>query len=659
MAPASASRKSQRTRRSAADVADSSPSRPAKRRKRVPSSSASPSLSTSRAPSAALSAALSTTDSHEPQDSIIKHHTHAHDGNGYDDDDDDEDDDDDDVVARVTQHLKAQPVHAAKDHANTIHEANGDGVKAYAKVAAHDWTFYITKLSVNIGRAPEALPSSADRHDAPDDTDTDTSWVHIDLGPSKMVSREHASISFDSKQEHWLLHVKGRNGAKLDGQPCKPAVSQPLTSGQVIEIANVEMMFVLPSEISRLQIHPIFLSRCRPGPELCSLSLPLQQPPATSRQPPRLAPAPPHHSRLGTPPPVSSSAMSGTSTAMTPAVMVGAHGVNLSLDENQHIKPQFSYAQMITQAIIDAPDGKLNLNAIYKFIMRNYSYYRHQHAAGWQNSIRHNLSLNKSFDKVARSTDEPGKGMKWQIVPESRDEMIRNAFKIGRGGHRGSSAPSSPNQLGNTAQASRDVHLRDTPSIRKRRPSPLISPSPRTSLNIVTTTPARVIDGSPLPRLKRPAAHDSARSPTLTSSYLQDDGTSFATPAPPKIHPRLAPPSTAQRPSQHMPTSSPAPFWKYADIGSTPLKPLAQYDLSPTKPTSRMLPQSSSPVQPTRSPPSSPLKPPKNTVSHERPTADDPDEEQGFDLTKGFQSIGSYHAPVGRGIPVADASQDR
>lgn len=58
--------------------------------------------------------------------------------------------------------------------------------------------------------------------------------------------------------------------------------------------------------------------------------------------------------------------------------------VDLSLDENQHIKPQFSYAQMITQAIMNTEDQKLNLSGIYQFIMNRYSYYRHQPAGGWQ-----------------------------------------------------------------------------------------------------------------------------------------------------------------------------------------------------------------------------------------------------------------------------------
>ena len=279
---------------------------------------------------------------------------------------------DDQLVSQITQHLRSQEVQASKDHANVIHEAKGDGVKAYAKVAAQDWTFYITKLNVNIGRAPEASHNTQTAS-----SEEDESHIHIDLGPSKMVSREHATISFVSKDEKWFLRVKGRNGAKVDSQPVKAGQSHPLTSGEVVEIGNVEMMFVLPSEITPLTVHPIYLQRAG-----VSVHTPQSR---TSRRQPLIAPAPPEYKRPGTPPSAQSAIKSPATS--TPAVMVGANGVDLSQDENQHIKPQYSYAQMITQAILNAPDGKLNLNGIYNYIMNTYAYYRHQQAAGWQVSL--------------------------------------------------------------------------------------------------------------------------------------------------------------------------------------------------------------------------------------------------------------------------------
>jgi pSer/pThr/pTyr-binding forkhead associated (FHA) protein len=308
------------------DIEDSSPSRPAKRRKRTRVSDP--------IDSGPQSGTTSVSQVHDVEESPAT--------------------DDDHIVSQVTQQLKSQPVQASKDHANAIHEANRDGVKAYAKVAAQDWTFYITKLAVNIGRAPEI--SHADEEE-------DESHIHIDLGPSKMVSREHASICFDSKDETWILHINGRNGAKVDGQPLKPKASHALTSGEVIEIGSEETMFL----------------------QRCGLSPIAAQIPASRRQP-LIAPAPMDYKPPGTPP---STHRRGNLTAQspgvsTPAVLIGANGVDLSQDDNQHIKPQYSYAQMITQAILNAPDGKLNLNGIYTFIMNSYSYYRHQQLAGWQ-----------------------------------------------------------------------------------------------------------------------------------------------------------------------------------------------------------------------------------------------------------------------------------
>lgn len=69
-----------------------------------------------------------------------------------------------------------------------------------------------------------------------------------------------------------------------------------------------------------------------------------------------------------------------------------------------------SYASMIAQAILSSKDQKMALRDIYTWVQQRYPHLYETNETGWQNTIRHNLSLNRCFYKLPKSSEEKGRG---------------------------------------------------------------------------------------------------------------------------------------------------------------------------------------------------------------------------------------------------------
>ncbi|MCJ1225344.1 hypothetical protein MMC12_001993 [Toensbergia leucococca] len=98
---------------------------------------------------------------------------------------------------------------------------------------------------------------------------------------------------------------------------------------------------------------------------------------------------------------------------------------NMPQIEDDGTKPPYSYAALIGMSILRAQNRRLTLAQIYKWISDTFSYYRVSES-GWQNSIRHNLSLNKAFIKQERPKDDPGKGNYWAIEPGMESQFVKD-----------------------------------------------------------------------------------------------------------------------------------------------------------------------------------------------------------------------------------------
>ncbi|KAJ2086024.1 hypothetical protein IW138_005950, partial [Coemansia sp. RSA 986] len=99
-------------------------------------------------------------------------------------------------------------------------------------------------------------------------------------------------------------------------------------------------------------------------------------------------------------------------------------------------RPPYSYTALIAQAIILSKSKQLTLREIYDSINDMYPQICQGPDIGWQNTIRHNLSLNQCFKRIPRNQLPPslssklrGKGSYWTVDVTLMDPNTRKRLQ--------------------------------------------------------------------------------------------------------------------------------------------------------------------------------------------------------------------------------------
>ncbi|KAG0051154.1 Pre-rRNA-processing protein fhl1 [Gryganskiella cystojenkinii] len=373
-------------------------------------------------------------------------------------------------------------------------EPSSEPVQAYAKLEGDSFCYYIRTLQVTFGRKA----SSSDQ-------------VDIHLGPTKAISRQHARLFYNFTTQRFEMMVFGKNGAFVNDQFVEKGVTVPLENRTKIQIGEVSFSFLLP-KLEQEETQETALSH-------------------GSSQ------------RNGAGSSTSNGGVQGAADS-NPASNMAVKRENSSQPVEQFdssefssrdTKPPFSYASLIAQAINSTPSRKLTLNGIYQHITNHYPYYQLAQN-GWQNSIRHNLSLNKAFVKVPRSDSEPGKGAFWTIDQSCENQFANGVYKRNR-----RAMSSKPGTVRNRSDSESPYDQADKPRKRANTGADSASASPMhvdssTPSQPTTTTQARTGLSAQqqlaqqLTQQKQPAAASSTTTPVTTSASVSAGSSSAAQP---------------------------------------------------------------------------------------------------------------------------------
>ncbi|KAH7406577.1 hypothetical protein DE146DRAFT_675957 [Phaeosphaeria sp. MPI-PUGE-AT-0046c] len=102
---------------------------------------------------------------------------------------------------------------------------------------------------------------------------------------------------------------------------------------------------------------------------------------------------------------------------------------SLNSGEELIIDKEQPYAQLIYQALLQAEGNTMILKDIYDWFLRYTDKANGSETKGWQNSIRHNLSMNGAFEKVDQPGDDSRKGFMWRLTADALRDGVKSTTR--------------------------------------------------------------------------------------------------------------------------------------------------------------------------------------------------------------------------------------
>ncbi|KAF2773352.1 hypothetical protein EJ03DRAFT_371279 [Teratosphaeria nubilosa] len=103
------------------------------------------------------------------------------------------------------------------------------------------------------------------------------------------------------------------------------------------------------------------------------------------------------------------------------------------------------YAQLLYRCLKEAPDHTLSLRELYDWVREHSQKAKDPKQRGWQNSVRHNLSMNAAFERVPPSqVHGVKKGSLWRLTPHALREGVISTTRYRKDPKRKSDRRGSP-----------------------------------------------------------------------------------------------------------------------------------------------------------------------------------------------------------------------